>query len=39
MLLEWKFLEEDEMDLFKNDSHEAACEGLLPVCLSSQILC
>lgn len=34
MLLVWKVVEEDEIDLSKNDSHEAACEDLLPVCLS-----
>lgn len=34
MVLVWKVLEEDEIDLSKNDSHEAACEDLLPVCLS-----
>lgn len=29
MFLFWKVLEEDEMNLSKNDSHEAAYENLL----------
>lgn len=29
MFLVWKVLEEDEMDLSKNDSHEAGYEDLL----------
>lgn len=29
MLLVWKVLEEDEVDLFKNNSHEVACGPML----------